>query len=183
MAFWMGRKGRKQAPARKSASSSESTMLADSVRLGSLLSEDLVVWLPEGKTKEQLIALLIERLCRARKLGDPARYLGKVIEREQGMSTTNDTGLSIPHARVEDIDSIKAVLGLLPVGLPDPKQPDTQIRAMCVFFSPLRQEAFQQHLLLLRSVSALFQPGFIDDLLSRKTPAEVLKLIHAREQG
>jgi PTS system nitrogen regulatory IIA component len=165
------------------ASSATPAGLSNSVRLGKILKEDLVLWLPAGKSKEQLIEILVERLCKEKKLSEPKRYLSRILEREQGMSTTLDTGLSIPHARIEDLESIAAVLGLIPEGLTDPKQPDIVIRAMCVFFSPLRQEVFQQHLYLLRGVSALFQPAFIDDLLKKKTPGEVIAYIEGRESA
>jgi len=184
---WFRKKDGKSAapPGPSQAPSTAPAGLNNNVRLGKLLNEDLVVWLPAGKTKEQFIESLVERLCKARSLGDPRRFLAKVLEREQGMSTTLDTGLAIPHARMEGLGSIVAVMGLLhPQGLIDPKQPDITIRAMCIFFSPYspsRQEVFQQHLYLLRGVSALFQPAFIDEVLKKKTPAEVLDYINSRE--
>lgn len=176
-----GKAAASSSPPKQSPPSSAS--LSNGIRLGNLLSEDLVLWLPAGKSKEQLIEALIDKLCKIRKLGEPKRLLNKILEREQGMSTTLDTGLSIPHARIEGLDSIAAVFGLIPQGLSDPKQPDIVIRAMCVFFTPMRQEMFQQHLYLLRGVSALFQPAFIDDLLKKKTPGEVIAYIQGRESA
>ncbi|MFA6093381.1 MAG: PTS sugar transporter subunit IIA [Elusimicrobiota bacterium] len=155
----------------------------DGVYIGKLLSEDLIVRLPAGKSKEQLIHILIEKLCKVRKLGDPAPYYKKVLEREQGMSTTLDTGLAVPHARIDGMETMSAVLGILPQGIPDPKQPDLVIRAMCIFFSPNRQEVFTQHLHLLRGVSALFQPAFIDELLKKASASEMLQMIAQREQA
>ncbi|MBI5244513.1 MAG: PTS sugar transporter subunit IIA [Elusimicrobia bacterium] len=180
---WFRKKGGKPvSPSGPSQAPSNAPVgLSNSVRFGKLLTEDLVLWLPAGKTKEQLIELLIERLCRKKRLGDPKRFMDKVFEREQGMSTTLDTGLSIPHARMDGINSFAVILGLLPEGMTDPKQPDTAIRAICVFFSPNRQEVFQQHLYLLRGISALFQPSFIDELVGKKTPGEVIAFIDGRE--
>jgi nitrogen PTS system EIIA component len=172
------------APAPAQAPSNAHSGLNNHGRFGKLLTEDLVLWLPAGKTKEEHIALLVERLCAAKGLGEPRPFLTKVLEREQGMSTTLDTGLAIPHARIEGLPSICAALGLLRQGMTDPKQTDITIRAICVFFSPYspnRQEVFQQHLFLLRGVSALFQPAFLDEVLAKKTSAEVLELIDSRE--
>jgi len=182
---WFRKKdGKAAAPSGSSKPSSPNpTGSSNGIRLGNLLSDELVLWLPAGKSKDQLIELLIERLCKIKKLGESKRLLSKILEREQGMSTTLDTGLSIPHARIEGLDSISAVFGLIPQGLADPKQPDIVIRAMCVFFTPMRQEMFQQHLYLLRGVSALFQPAFIDDLLKKKTPGEVIAYIEGRESA
>jgi len=183
---WFRKKAGKApaSPAPIQPASSARSGLNNHVRFGDLLTEDLVLWLPAGRTKDDLIAILVERLCKAKGLGDPGRFLAKVLEREQGMSTTLDSGLAIPHARIDGLGSICAALGLLRQGMMDPKQTDIAIRAICVFFSPFspnRQEVFQQHLYLLRGVSALFQPAFLDEVLAKKTSAEVLGLIHSRE--
>jgi hypothetical protein len=63
----------------------------------------------------------------------------------------------------------------------DPKQPDVKVRAVFVFFSPNRQEAFAQHLQLLRGVSALFKPALIDRLCALESPAQILATLAAAE--
>lgn len=165
----------------KAAVPTPSSPSAKSLTVGKLLTEELIVLAPPGLGKDQLLDLLVRRLCTARSLGDPAPFLSRVLEREQGISTTLDTGLAVPHARMDGLASIAAVLGLVPQGMPDPKQPDLVIRAMFLFFSPNRQDAFTQHLHLLRGVSALFQPAFIEEALAKPTPADVLALVRAKE--
>ena len=151
------------------------------VSIGRILREDLVVLPPAGLDKDGLIAFLVKDLCAKASLGAPETYLAKVLEREQGISTTLDTGLAVPHARMDNLPEICAVLGLVPAGLPDPKQADLTIRAVFLFFSPNRQEAFTQHLHLLRGVSMLFQPALIDVILRDPAPAVVLKAIRDKE--
>ncbi len=151
------------------------------VWISRLLSEELILIRPPARDKDQLLRGLVDRLCSVRGLGDPAPLLAKVLEREQGISTTLDTGLSLPHARLDAASQIVAVLGLVPGGLIDPKQPDLPIRAMFLFFSPNKQEAFSRHLQLLRGVAALFQPPFLDQLLAQSSPSEVLELIRRKE--
>ncbi|MBI3299184.1 MAG: PTS sugar transporter subunit IIA [Elusimicrobia bacterium] len=153
------------------------------VSIGKLLREDLIVIPPPGLDKDGLIAFLVKELCAKAALGAPEPFLAKVLEREQGISTTLDTGLAVPHARMDGLADIAAVLGLVPAGLPDPKQPDLSIKAMFLFFSPNRQDAFTQHLHLLRGVSTLFQHGLIDALLRDPSPAAALKVIRGREAG
>jgi PTS system nitrogen regulatory IIA component len=152
-----------------------------SVSLGRLLSDGLVVISEEGLKKEALIEKLVRQLCEKRNLGDPKVFLNRVLEREQGISTTLDTGLAVPHARMDDLDNIAAIFALVPGGLPDPKQPDLVIKAMFLFFSPNRQEAFTQHLHLLRGVSSLFQPEFIDELQTSANGEEIHKRITEKE--
>ncbi|MBI4423657.1 MAG: PTS sugar transporter subunit IIA [Elusimicrobia bacterium] len=151
------------------------------VSVSKLLTAESILILPDAKDKNQLIETLVRRLCASSKLGDPEPLLKKVLEREQGISTTLDTGLSLPHARVENVAEISTIFGLLPTGIPDPKQPELVIRAMFLFFSPNRQDAFTRHLQLLRSVSSLFQPALIEKLAAAGSPEKVLELIRTQE--
>ena len=182
---WFGKKKGKPAsqPPQSAPAAAPSAASPKGVSVSRLLDEDLVLLAPEGVDKERLIELMANRLCEKRKLGNPAPFLAKVLEREQGISTTLDTGLAVPHARMDGLESVAAILGLAPKGMPDPKQPDLTIRAMFMFFSPNRPDAFTQHLHLLRGVSALFQGGFIDELLRHPSPPEVLRLIRSKEQA
>lgn len=185
MLGWFGKKdkekekdGRPPAPARPQSLGGPGLQ---GVALSRLLREDLILPAPDGLDKEGLIAHLVRHLCARRSLGEPERYLAKVLEREQGISTTLDTGLAVPHARLDDLPELAAVLALVPRGMRDPKQPDLVIRAMFLFFSPNRREALTQHLLLLRGVSWLFKSSFIDELNRAADGAAALRLISAKE--
>ncbi|MBI2363280.1 MAG: hypothetical protein HYV15_07870, partial [Elusimicrobia bacterium] len=85
--------------------------------------------------------------------------------------------------RMDNLAEIAAILGIVPGGLPDPKQTDLSIRAVFLFFSPNRQEAFTQHLHLLRGVSTLFQPALIEAITRDPAPASVIKAIRDKEAG
>jgi mannitol/fructose-specific phosphotransferase system IIA component (Ntr-type) len=172
---WFGKKA--------GAAAGGTSSSAKGVPISSLLTPALIVTEPEGTTKDAFIETLVGRLCEVRSLGEPEAFLKRVLEREQGISTTLDTGLAVPHARMDGLDDIAAALGLAPKGIEDPKQPDFTIRAMFVFFSPNKQEHFTQHLQLLRSVSSLFQADLLDSALKQSEGAEVLKLIAKREQA
>lgn len=181
---WFNKKKEENPPAPSAAPSvpvSVPTPARKALSIGRILSEDLVVIPPAGLDKDGLIAFLVKELCSKAGLGAPEPFLAKVLEREQGISTTLDTGLAVPHARMDNLPEICAVLGLVPQGLPDPKHPDLAIRAVFLFFSPNRQEAFTQHLHLLRGVSQLFQPALIDAILRDPAPAAVVKAIRDKE--
>ncbi|MBI5201440.1 MAG: PTS sugar transporter subunit IIA [Elusimicrobia bacterium] len=168
-------------PAKGSSGEPSVAVTNKGISVSKLLTEELVLFLPEVKEKNQAIDKLVAKLCKVRDLGEPSPMLRKVLDREQGISTTLDTGLSLPHARVDDVQEISTILGLLPTGIPDPKQPELTIRAIFLFFSPNRQDAFTRHLHLLRTVSSLFQPAFIDQLLAAGSPAKALESIRKQE--
>jgi len=168
----------KGGPAKKDPKKAEA---APPVLVYTLLEEAQVVLFPEGTTREEVLAQLNSALCASKGLGDPGPWLSSVIEREKGISTTLDTGLSLPHARTAQAKDFMAALGLVPKGLPDPQQPDITVRAVLLFFSPSDAGFFQRHLQFLRHVATLFQPGLIDQLVDCRTPREVLAALRARE--
>lgn len=131
--------------------------------------------------KNGLVELLVRKLCQDLELGDPQAFLTKVLEREQGISTTLDTGLSLPHARMDSIKNIVAALALVPHGIVDPAQNDLTIRLMFLFFSSNRSEMLPLHLQLLRGVSSLFQPAVIEKVSSAGTSAAALEIIRKVE--
>ncbi len=151
------------------------------IRVHELLDERSIVFPAAALDKPAVLEALVSRTCEAHDLGDPAPFLQRVREREQGISTTLDSGLSLPHARIDGLDAIAAGLALLPHGLKDPHNPDIPIRAMFLFFSPNRQDAFSKHLQVLRGVSALFQAPLIAELCALKSPAEALSRLAAAE--
>jgi mannitol/fructose-specific phosphotransferase system IIA component (Ntr-type) len=151
------------------------------VKISKLLREDVILRAPPGIGKNDLIGLLVGRLCEKEGLGDPQPFLAKVLEREQGISTTLDTGLSLPHARIDSIKNIVAALGLAPQGIADPKASDLTIKLMFLFFSSNQSELLPVHLQLLRGVSTLFQPALIDQLSSAADPAAALETIRGVE--
>ncbi len=154
---------------------------AKGFKIGPLLAEDVVLFPGEGMDKNAVLDRLASAVCRKAGMADHLPYLAKVLEREQGISTTLDTGLSLPHARLDGIPSIMAGMAVLKKPVPDPKQTDLSIRVMFLFFSPNKTEAFPLHLQLLRGVSSLFQPAVIDQLAAAPSPAAALELVRKLE--
>ena len=151
------------------------------LKIGPLLSEDVILFPTAAQNKAAILESLTAAVCRKAGLTDPAPFLARVEEREQGISTTLDTGLSLPHARMDGIDGILAGMAVLKTPIPDPKQADLSIRVVFLFFSPNKQESFPVHLQLLRGISSLFQPALIDQLTAAAGPAEALALVRKLE--
>jgi PTS system nitrogen regulatory IIA component len=151
------------------------------VRVADLLGEGEILIAGPDAGKEALIAELGGRLCAKLSIAPAAPIIEKILERERGISTTLDTGASLPHARVKDIDGIHAALAVAPAGFKDLAQPDLVIRVVFLFFSPDKQEFFSAHLQLMRAVATLLQPSFIDALSKAPDPKSALALIRAAE--
>ena len=181
LSWFSKKKDAAAAPSEPPAASAPPAPSPTSPSVGRLLTEELVVFAPPGLDKDGLIEFLVRRLCEKKSLGAADPFLAKVLEREQGISTTLDTGLAIPHARMDEIEDLAAILGLIPRGMSDLKHAEFPIRAMFLFFSPNRQEAFTAHLHLLRGAAALFQSAFIEELLRQRAAAEILHRIRSKE--
>jgi len=151
------------------------------LKIGPLLDESVILFPPAGQDKGNILEALVSAVCRRAGIAGWDAFLAKTLEREQGISTTLDTGLSLPHARMDGIPGILAGLAVLKTPIPDPKQSDLTIRVVFLFFSPNKPEAFPLHLQLLRGVSSLFQPSLIDRLAAAPGPAEALALVRTVE--
>ena len=151
------------------------------LKVGPLLVESDILFPAAGLDKSQVLEALVRAVCRRAEIPDWGALLARTMEREQGISTTLDTGLSLPHARIDGLDDILAGMAILKTPIPDPKQPDLPIRVVFLFFSPNKTEAFPLHLQLLRGVSSLFQPSLIDRLTAVAGPAEALALVREVE--
>ncbi len=149
--------------------------------IGFLLTAKTIVRAEPFTKKEALMNALISRICEVHQITDLEILQSKVHEREQGISTTLDTGLSIPHARVDGLNDFAAALALLPYGLDEQKKSSSSIiRLMFIFLSPNKKEFYSRHLQILRKASLLFQPDFIDTL-NLASAEEALRLIRSRK--
>lgn len=168
-------------PAAEPAKTTPPPRAGKGLKVSSILSAETVLFPAAGLDKAVVLQSLAAAVCGKAGIADWAAFLAKVQEREQGISTTLDTGLSLPHARMDGIPGILAGMAVLKKPIPDPKQPDLAIRVMFLFFSPNKQDAFPMHLQLLRGVSSLFQPALIDQLTASSGPAAALELIKKLE--
>lgn len=148
--------------------------------LSSLLPSGRVLVVRGKPAKAGVITRLVQAVCQEDPKLDCQDVLSQVLKREEGISTTLDTGLSIPHARLEELDGFKAALAILPEGIEDPSGPHLEIKAMFLFLSPARQAFFQKHLQILASLAEIFKPEFISALAASKDAAEAEAKISAK---
>jgi PTS system nitrogen regulatory IIA component len=168
-------------PAVDSPVAAPASRVAKGLKVSSILVESTILFPAESQDKTAVLQALAAAVCGRAGIADSAPFLSKVQERELGISTTLDTGLSLPHARMDGLSSILAGMAVLKKPILDPKQSDLPIRVMFLFFSPNKQDAFPMHLQLLRGVSSLFQPSLIDQLTASSGPAAALELIKKLE--
>ena len=121
-------------------------------------------------TKQELVQYLVSNICKNTVLNQEEVYKA-IIKREQGISTTLETGLSIPHARIEGLTFFRAVIAIIPQGVQD--NYDKNIKIMFLFVSPSGEQYFPEHLKLLAKLAETFTPDFIEELCNLKTVEEI----------
>ena len=146
-----------------------------------LLPPDRIFMVQGQPAKAEVIKRLVQAVCKDEPNLDADEVLTQVLKREEGISTTLDTGLSIPHARLEELDGFKAALAVLPSGIEEPAGPHLEIKAMFLFLSPAKQAFFQQHLQILASLAEVFKPDFIASLASCRDAQEAAQKIASKE--
>jgi len=127
--------------------------------------------------KAELIKQLVNLACAGLDNVDPADVLDRVLKREESITTTLDTGLSIPHCRVDGITACRAAMAVVKTGIKDPMADNLDIRVMFLFISPSNPSFFQAHLQILAQLSEKFKDAFINRLTQAATAAEVLKIV------
>ncbi|MFA6317227.1 MAG: PTS sugar transporter subunit IIA [Elusimicrobiota bacterium] len=183
-------------PATKTNPPAKTSTPRKTVRVSSILSEDVISIVAAPAEKGSLLEAMVRGLCEKKGLGDPAPFLAKVFERENGISTTLDCGLSLPHNPrtprepgapagtdpLSVLSNIFAALTVIPSGMTDPKEKDISINVVFLFLSPDRSEFLPVHLQFLRTVAGLFKPSLIAELVKAPTPAAVLETIRKAEK-
>lgn len=150
------------------------TQSVEKINIADLIAQR--VWLAPAETnKQQVLEQSARLLCEA----DPALHFEEIfpqiLAREEELSTTLDSGLSIPHVRLENFDKTVAALAVLPRPLQDSN--GLPIKAVFLFITPVRSEFFQTHLLVLSAAVERFSPSFMDKLAVCQTPEEIVQLL------
>lgn len=150
-----------------------STNEQSKISLGSLITPARVLLAEDYPSKKELISALVQVVCRDYKQLDPADVAAQVLKREEGISTTLDTGLSIPHARLEELTDFAAAVAVLRKPLRETSGNELPIRVMFLFLSPAKPAFFQKHLQILSALAEKFKPEFIEELALLSNAEEV----------
>ena len=146
----------------------------EKINIADLIAER--VWLvPADLNKQQVLEQLTRLLCQADSALRFDEIFPQILAREEELSTTLDSGLSIPHVRLENFDKTVAALGVLTRPLKDNN--GLPIKAVFLFITPIRSEFFQTHLLVLSAAVEQFSPEFMDRLAVCQNTQEIIQLL------
>ncbi len=132
--------------------------------------------------KDEILKSLVSLLCGREHLAPVAEVLSRVLERERGISTTLDSGLSLPHARLPALSRISLALAVFSHPIDDSKTPGVPVKAMLLVLVPDSAESAAAYLKLLRSIANLFQGSLLEEIGRAADSEEVLEQIRRAER-
>lgn len=137
---------------------------------------DNILLIKENITKKALVEKLVRCICEKNPSLNAEEMLNAVLKREEGISTTLESALSIPHARIEELDTFLGALAVMPKPIEDDY--GLPIKVMFLFFSPSGQLYFAQHLKLLARLAEKFTPEFVQELTTCTTTQEIAEKVN-----
>jgi mannitol/fructose-specific phosphotransferase system IIA component (Ntr-type) len=153
------------------------------VPLASLLGEARIIINLRAQNKSEAIRAMADRLVSSGGLRAEARET--VIEaleaREKVSSTALDHGIAIPHATVDSVTRIEAVLGVLPAAIPFDAPDGRTVNLIILLLIP--RSAVRKYSSTLAGIARLLAKEETREALHRaETPEKALQALRAREQ-
>lgn len=143
---------------------------------GNLLNPDKILIVHNPTDKKSLIARLVQVACQGLALNTDD-VTSQVLKHEETFGFALETGLAIPHARLEELDAFCAALAVLHSPLSDEPNPSAPTRVLFLFLSPGCPAFFKQHLRLLASLAQTFRPELVEEISQLQDPGLVLQKI------
>ena len=145
------------------------------MHLGELFSAHDVVVGFDPADKWQAIRSLVDHLVEVDRIeaGQREAILEAVLSRERSMSTGMDNGVAIPHAAVDDLESVVACMGIVsrPEGLPFESVDGQPARVVVLLVIPRAQKLL--HIRTLADVArVLSKEGVRKELIGTATCEE-----------
>lgn len=148
--------------------------------IGDLLEPGAVTLRVSAANKRQVLGVIADVAARAFGV-DAHEALEGLVERESAGSTGVGQGVAIPHARLSDIDRVRAVFVRLETPVAFGAVDDKPVDLLVALFAP--KEADSSHLRALARVSRMMrQPELREQLRqARSADAVHVMLTHAQE--
>ncbi len=146
--------------------------------IGDLLAPDGVVLRGGASSKRQALRLVADAAAQALNLpGD--RVFDALLEREALGSTGLGSGVAVPHARLEGLDRVYAVLVRLDTPVAYEAVDDRPVDLMLALFAPPREGA--EHLRALAAVSRALRSGELREQLRQARTSDAVRALLVRD--
>ncbi len=152
------------------------------MKLSELLTKESVILPLEAADKWSAIAIMAQGMADMGALAQDqvAGVEAALVAREESMTTGMEAGIAIPHAAVDDIPEVIAVLGIAPDGVPFETLDGQPARILVCLAIPRAKKL--QHIRTLAEIAKLLSRAPVRErLLGCDAPQQVLEAIAAEE--
>ena len=150
------------------------------MKIGDILTEDMVVTGLDGSTKDEIIDAMIELVGKSPKVIDKEKVREAIFEREKIMSTGVGNGFAIPHGKTDAVTDIVAAFAVTAEPIDYQSLDEKPVRL--VFLLVGKDNMVGPHIKLLSRISRLMnKEEFRKRLTELKTPQEILETFKKEE--
>jgi fructose-specific phosphotransferase system IIA component len=150
------------------------------MKITDVLEEQFVRTNLPGTNKEEIINSMIHLIGNSKNVLDKEKVRQAILEREKIMSTGVGNGFAIPHGKTDAVKDIVAAFAI--TAHPVDYQALDEQPVRLVFLLVGRDSLVGPHIKLLSRISRLMnKEEFRRELLSSKTPKEVIELFQRQE--
>ncbi len=150
------------------------------MKIGDILTEDMVVTGLDGSTKDEIIDAMIELVGKSPKVLDKEKVREAIFEREKIMSTGVGNGFAIPHGKTDAVSDIVAAFAVTAEPIDYQSLDEKPVRL--VFLLVGKDNMVGPHIKLLSRISRLMnKEEFRKRLTELKTPQEILETFKKEE--
>lgn len=143
------------------------------MKIGDILTEDMVMTGLEGSTKDEIIDAMIELVGKSPKVIDKEKVRDAIFEREKIMSTGVGNGFAIPHGKTDAVSDIVAAFAVTAEPIDYQSLDEKPVRL--VFLLVGKDNMVGPHIKLLSRISRLMnKEEFRKRLIELRTPHEIL---------
>lgn len=130
----------------------------------------------QATTKDGVIENLVDLLVASGKIKDRVEALRAVLEREKKMSTGMQSGIAIPHGKIDSVEELVAAFGIKHAGVEFDSLDGLPARIFVMTLSPANRTG--PHIQFLAEISRqLNDPAVRERLLQATTAEEILNIL------
>jgi fructose-specific phosphotransferase system IIA component len=150
------------------------------MKIGDILTEEMVLTNLEGTTKNEIIDAMIDLVGKSSKVMDKEKVREAIFEREEIMSTGVGNGFAIPHGKTDAVSDIVAAFAVTAEPIDYQSLDEKPVRL--VFLLVGKDNMVGPHIKLLSRISRLMnKEEFRNRLIEMKTPREILETFKKEE--
>jgi len=147
------------------------------MELSEILTPELIIYPLEANSKEEVISVLVDRLCKMKKIANSDAAIKAVIERENMMTTGVGKGVALPHGKYGDIDDVVISVGISINGIDFDAVDGQPVHIFVLLLTPERFP--NRHLKLLSKFSRMLNKAKCrEGILEAASAEEIAEIIY-----